>query len=73
MIASLRNHPPGQITRPGQCRYQYFLKVLAVTATLNANSVANGSTMKVGLRLNGSARYITQLSTSKGIVDRFAQ
>ena len=44
--------------RCARCRYpyKYFLKVLAVTARLSANSVANGSTMKVGCRLNGSAR-----------------
>ena len=36
--------------------YKYFLNVLAVTATLSAKSVANGNTMKVGWRLNGSAK-----------------
>jgi len=36
--------------------HRYFLKVLAVTATVNANTVANGKTTKVGCRLNGSAR-----------------
>ena len=35
---------------------RYFLKVLAVTATVSANSVAKGNTMKVGCRLNGKAR-----------------
>lgn len=36
--------------------YKYFLKVLAVIATLSANIVAKGSTTKLGCRLNGSAR-----------------
>ncbi len=36
--------------------YRYFLNVLAVTATLSAKSVANGSTINVGCKLNGKAR-----------------
>ena len=47
--------------RGGPMRQRYFLNVLAVTATLSANSVANGKTTKVGCRLNGSARQITQI------------
>jgi hypothetical protein len=35
--------------------YKYFLKLLAVTATLRAKSVANGRMTKVECRLNGSA------------------
>jgi len=35
---------------------RYFLKVLAVTATVSANSVAKGSTTNVGCKLNGKAR-----------------
>jgi hypothetical protein len=35
---------------------RYFLNVLAVTATLNAKTVAKGNTTKLGCRLNGSAR-----------------
>ena len=36
--------------------YKYFLKLLAVTATLKAKSVAKGKMTKVGCRLKGSAR-----------------
>ena len=36
--------------------YKYFLKLLAVTATLKAKSVAKGRMIKVGCRLKGSAR-----------------
>ena len=36
--------------------HKYFLKVLAVTATVSANKVANGKITKVGCRLNGKAR-----------------
>ena len=35
---------------------RYFLKVLAVTATLRANIPANGKTIKLGCALNGRAR-----------------
>jgi len=45
---------------------RYFLNVLAVTATLNANSIANGNTTNVGCRLNGRARYTTQVITARG-------
>ena len=48
------------------------MKRLAVTPTLNANSVANGRTTKLGCRLNGSTRYTTQLNTSNGSAERFA-
>ncbi len=40
----------------GPTGQRYFLNVLAVTATLSANSVAKGSTTKLGCRLNGRAR-----------------
>ena len=40
----------------GESAHRYFLKVLAVTATVNANTVAKGKTTNVGCRLNGSAR-----------------
>ena len=53
--------------------YKYFLNVPAVTATLSANSVANGSITKLGCKLNGSARYTTHVKTSKGSAERFAQ
>jgi len=43
---------------------RYFLKVLAVTATANANSAAMGITIKVGCRLKGSARYVTRVITT---------
>jgi hypothetical protein len=56
MIASLRSYPEGKLNRLRKRLYKYFLKVLAVTATLSAKSVANGNTMNVGCRLNGSAR-----------------
>jgi|GEM_PF-6796004 len=36
--------------------HRYFLKVLAVTAIVNANTVAKGNTTNVGCRLNGNAR-----------------
>jgi len=38
------------------CPYRYFLNLLAVTATLSANSVANGSTTKLGCKLTGNAK-----------------
>lgn len=38
------------------CSHKYFLNVLAVTATVSANNVANGKMTKVGCRLNGKAR-----------------
>ena len=46
------NSPLHYATRP----YRYFLNVLAVTASVSANSVAKGNTMKVGCRLKGKAR-----------------
>lgn len=36
--------------------HRYFLNVPAVTATLNANSVANGRITKLGCTLNGKAK-----------------
>jgi len=74
MIASLRRRPAAQVIGlrailiDTSCRY--FVNVLAVTATLSANSVANGSTTKVGCRLNGSAREITHVRTSSGSAER---
>ncbi len=40
--------------------------VPAVTATANANSAANESTINVGYKLNGRARYVTQVITTSG-------
>ena len=51
---------------------RYFLNVLAVTATLNANNAANGKTIKLGCKLNGSARYTTQVITTSGNAAFFA-
>ena len=36
--------------------HRYFLNVLAVTATLNANSTAKGNTTNEGCKLKGKAR-----------------
>ena len=56
LITSSQNYAARQFSRVACYAYKYFLNVLDVTATLSANSVANGSTMNVGCRLNGSAR-----------------
>jgi hypothetical protein len=56
MIVSLRYRDACQVIRLKGYAYKYFLNVLAVTATLSPNNVANGSTTKLGCMLNGSAR-----------------
>ena len=56
MITFLRSLFPTHTVRLNEFIYKYFLNVLAVTATLSANSIANGSAIKVGWRLNGNAR-----------------
>ncbi len=50
------NPIPWFVRAPSSTYYKYFLKLLAVTAMLKANRVANGRMTKVGCTLNGSAR-----------------
>jgi len=45
---------------------RYFLKVLEVIATVKANNAEKGKTIKVGCRLNGEAKYTTQVITTRG-------
>jgi hypothetical protein len=46
--------------------------VLAVTATLEATRVANGSTTRLGCGLNGSANQIIAARNSSGSAERLA-
>ncbi len=48
------------------------MKVFAVTAMLSAENVANGSMINVECRLNGSARWITQLEINSGMAEPLA-
>lgn len=55
-----------QYSRVFSLDYKYFVKVPAVTVTVRANPVANGSISQDGCRQNGSDRYSTQAMIPKG-------
>ena len=44
------------LSKQNKVSQRYFLKVLAVTITVNANNTAKGNTTNVGCKLNGKAR-----------------
>ena len=62
-----RSEPPSVMIQT------YFLNVVAMTATDNAHTNANGNTTRFGCTLTGIAKYTIHGKYSDGNTRRFAQ